>query len=161
MKKTRPKSKIEQPCDRQQPDSNRIIMMGAFPGGSIIPMVHIIDELDSEEGRDVIDYIEAHSLLPPHPHKLPVDFICSLANKLRTVATIEEKKGILILLAHHGSLEALDILTAYQDEAEPILKGWIRLAVDECRTFLTYSPHEFEGIHLEADNSEDPQELPV
>lgn len=145
MKKSRP---IKQKADSDQKQTStagnqqRLLVMGAFPGGSLIPMVHVVEDLTSDEGKTVMEYIEAHSLLPPRPHLLPLSFIQTLGRRLYEAPTIEEKKGILIILAHHGSLAALDILSGFRDSAEASLKHWTQLALDECRTFLAYGSDE-------------------
>jgi hypothetical protein len=49
---------------------------------------------------------------------------------------IEEKKRILILLAHLGTIEASKILERYLKTSEGTLNDWAILSLKECRMFL-------------------------
>ncbi|MBN2056299.1 hypothetical protein JW905_15360 [bacterium] len=111
-------------------------LLGAFPGDSVIPIIHEVDDLNSEEGLAVREYIEAHVLLPEAPCSLPLPFIQTQGKRLRETASIEEKKGILLLLAHHGSPESLGILEEYAESPDEGLHYWARLALEESRTFV-------------------------
>ncbi len=63
--------------------------------------------------------------------------ILTEADKLFVPGTaIEEKKRILLLLAHLGTMESAKILEKYSKTSEGTLNDWAILALKECRMFL-------------------------
>ena len=104
---------------------------------TIIVIVHEIDDLNSDKSRTLIEYVSAHSMLPDNPMAFPSTFIAAIGKRLcHEPITISEKKGILLLLAHHGSQEAVDAIEAYMVHPDASLVHWGNIALDEGRQFI-------------------------
>jgi len=97
------------------------------------------DSSDNPQAQMATDYIKYHSKLPADYEKLPVEEIKEKGRLLLDPLfnDLENRKEIIILLAHHGSIEALEILQNYFEIAQAEeLKFWTFLAIDECKAFL-------------------------
>lgn len=96
-----------------------------------IPMVS--GYVDSEGLKEPNQYIGGHALLPPGYESIPGATIIEFGELLRdkTVA-IKTKEAILMILAHHVSREALNILKAYNKCPDEELAIFAELALQEC-----------------------------
>jgi len=93
----------------------------------------------SPESQRVMDYMKLHMSLPEHYEKIPAQEIKAKGALLLDPAFKDKRKIMetIILLAHHGSLEALEILEKYYEEVEDDdLSFMTMLAIDECKAFL-------------------------
>lgn len=89
--------------------------------------------------KAVSDYMKAHQLLPKNYQQIPVGEIRREGKKLFLKKTsLADKKRIIILLAHHGSQEALSLLKRFRDKVAKnrAMKTWGEMAIEECLTFL-------------------------
>ena len=78
------------------------------------------------------DYLAAHETLPGAPDALPEDEVGALAARLHERAVgVEEKKRILVFLAHHGSARAAAELQRFVECADPKIRRFAELALDE------------------------------
>lgn len=83
--------------------------------------------------QKTVEYIKAHSLLPKDYNKVSKDKIIQMGGLLLDKnAGAKTKEAILIILAHHTSMEALDILKRYNTNPDGELKLFAEFALDEC-----------------------------
>lgn len=96
-----------------------------------------IDDPNSPEAKDGVEYIEYHKKLPrsfPKISKKQIEKACQ--KLLAKESTLEEKKKAIILLAHTGKEKPLEVLKKYGDSSDEELKTWVNMAIDECRSFM-------------------------
>ncbi|MBU4369556.1 hypothetical protein KKG58_02220 [Patescibacteria group bacterium] len=110
----------------------------------LLPIITFADP-STEEGKQMQDYINSHYLLPsnyPENNKeITKEKIKKMRQELLDKNTkIERKKKILMLLGHHGSFEALGSLENYAICPNQELKGWVKMAKNECKMFLQSNP---------------------
>ena len=104
------------------------------------PIIHAPeDENDPPEMKMIKEYMRFHGTLPKDYDKIPVVEIKEKGQLLfdPLFNDANKRKEVLILLAHHGTQEALEILENFVNiaEGEEILY-WTMMAIDECRLFL-------------------------
>jgi len=98
--------------------------------------VTMIDDPNSPEAKSAKEYIDSHHLLPSNYKDTTEEEIEEHGSRLFDPKTpINEKKKILMLLAHLGVYESYRILKRYQENPDPELQFWAKMAFDECRTF--------------------------
>ena len=96
-----------------------------------IPMVS--GGIDSEGLEGSKQYIGGHALLPPDYESIPWATIIEFGEFLWDGAVaIRTKEAILMILAHHVSTEALNILKAYNKCPDAGLEIFAELALQEC-----------------------------
>lgn len=101
------------------------------------PMINLVDDPNSPRAIAMKEYIEAHQCLPENYEQIPKDEIVRKGKLLcKKKARINKKKKIIMLLAHHGSREALDALEKYNKNPDEKLSIWAEMAIDECKIFL-------------------------
>jgi len=109
-----------------------IFLKNALSEGRIAQISGITDCADpqlKETGR----FINSHSFLPKDYDKIPTAEITNMGRLLFSeMISISTKEVILILLAHHPSQEALDILKIYNKQPDEGLKFFAQLALEEC-----------------------------
>jgi len=81
-------------------------------------------------------YLMSHAILPKDCDKIPVEFI-ALMGQLLLQNGIQRKtrEAIMMILAHHGSGEALGALRAYIMKPDKGLEVFARMALDECENW--------------------------
>ncbi len=85
------------------------------------------------------DYIAAHAFLPPDPRAVPVSEVEARGRRLfDTRATRDEKRAILVLLAHHGSDAAVKLCAEYAANPDPDLSQFAALALEEAALWAGY-----------------------
>jgi len=92
--------------------------------------------IDSDEpgSRQAGRFIGGHALLPENYDKIDGDKIAGMGELLlRGKAATRTKEAILIILAHHPTRKALNVLREYNRKPDEELKFFSRLALDECR----------------------------
>jgi len=101
------------------------------------PFITMVDDINSPEAQAARDYINSHYLLPPNYQDITEEEIANNGEKLfSSDTTLEQKKKILMLLAHLGVYESYKILKKYNQNPDNELIFWARMALDECRTFV-------------------------
>jgi len=87
--------------------------------------------------RSQMDYIDSHVLLPKDHETVPAGMLVDMGKLLfeKGVKT-KTKKAILVLLAHRGAREVLDILRTYSTNPDRDLKTFAKLAVSECESWM-------------------------
>jgi len=99
--------------------------------------ITVMDDPDSPEGKAIQDYINSHHLLPPNYQDITgAEIERQGAQLFEPTTSIDEKKKILMLLAHLGVYESFKILKKYNENPDPQLQVWARMALDECQTFV-------------------------
>ena len=84
-------------------------------------------------------YIGGHALLPADYESIPKETIVEFGELLRGRATsLETKEAILMILAHHVSREALNILVAYNKNPDVEVAIFAELALQECEMWNEY-----------------------
>ena len=97
-----------------------------------IPMVSGC--IDSEGLEGPKQYIGGHALLPPGYESIPEATITEFGELLRDKAVaLKTKEAVLMILAHHVSREALNILKAYNKCPDEELEIFAELALQECK----------------------------
>lgn len=93
---------------------------------------------NTPEGKAAIEYVERHKKIKDlDSQKLTSPEIKQIVNKLLSKQTpIEEKKDLILTLAHQGSIESLKGLKKYAKESDDELKIWVEMAINECKSFL-------------------------
>lgn len=82
-----------------------------------------------------IEYIHYHNLIDTQ--ELSEAILFDESKKLFSEKTgVEEKKKLLFLLAHNGSIESYKLLQKYQNDADKKLIVWTELCLQECGAFL-------------------------
>ena len=98
--------------------------------------ITMVDYPNSPDAKAAEEYINSHHLLPRNYNDTTEEEIEERGSKLFDPKTsINEKKKILMLLAHLGVYESYRILKRYQENPNPELRFWAKMAFDECRTF--------------------------
>ena len=96
-----------------------------------------VSDPDSEEARVAVEYIEYHKKLPKsYPHVSEKEINWAKKTLFSPEAKLEEKKKSLIILAHLDRLDAYKTLEKYEARADPALKIWVNMAIQECQSFL-------------------------
>jgi len=98
-----------------------------------------IEDINSLEAEAAMEYIEYHQYLIRHsPRKKTSNReIENLKNRILSNQTkIKAKKETIVKLSQIGTKKSLEILRNYQRKADPYLKIWINLAINECKTLL-------------------------
>lgn len=112
-------------------------VMAAARAAGMVAQMTIVDDPDSPEGRQAVEYVNSHHWLPRNYRTLPRSEVEALGKKLNDPAgDILDKKKALMLLGHRGSIEAYRILKTYAQSAPAELLVWSKMAFDECKTFL-------------------------
>lgn len=112
-------------------------VMAAARAAGMVAQMTFVDDPESPEGRQAVEYVNSHHWLPRNYRTLPRSEVEALGKKLfDPTADILEKKKALMLLGHRGSIEAYRILKIYAKSAPDNLKVWSKIAFDECKTFL-------------------------
>lgn len=93
---------------------------------------------NTPEGRAAIEYVERHKKIKNiDTQKLTSKKIKEITNKLLDNKTgLEEKKDLILILAHQAESEALEGLKQYAKNLDRELKIWVQMAIDECKSFL-------------------------
>ena len=112
-------------------------LVAAAKAAGKVAQVTFVDDPESPEAREAIDYVNSHHWLPRNYRSLPRSEVEALGKTLfDATVPIQDKKRALMLLGHRGSIEAYRILKRFMKEAPAELKVWSKIAFDECKTFL-------------------------
>ena len=91
-------------------------------------------ESDDPEIQQAGQYMGGHSLLPEEYDKIPKDVIVEMGELLlKREVRRQTKEAIMMILAHHGSDEALSALEQYAEDPDKGLEIYCEFALDECR----------------------------
>ncbi len=112
-------------------------LIAAAKAEGLVGQVTFIDDPESKEGREGIEYVNSHHWLPADYQALTIQHVENLGKTLFDAnAALMEKKKALMLLAHRGSIEAYRILKQFNTQTPDDLHVWSRMAFKECKTFL-------------------------
>jgi uncharacterized protein YchJ len=112
-------------------------VMAAAKAAGMVGQITFVDDPDSPEGREAIEYVNSHHWLPKNYRTLLRSEVEALGKTLfDPEATILDKKKALMLLGHRGSIEAYRILKSFVKQSPAELKVWSKMAFDESKTFL-------------------------
>lgn len=98
-------------------------------------MAGMIDNPDPQV-QAVGHYIMSHALLPRDYDKIPVEAVASMG-RLLPEKDIQHRtrEAIMMILAHHGSGEALGALRRYNMRPNKGLEVFAGMALDECENW--------------------------
>jgi hypothetical protein len=89
--------------------------------------------IESPEMASAAKYLGGHAMLPEGYEKIPVGLILEMGELLAKRPVHDStKEAILMLLAHHGSDEALHTLKNYVRDPDSGLEIFAELALQEC-----------------------------
>ncbi len=112
-------------------------VMTAAKAAGMVTQMTFVDDPDSPEGKQAMEYVNSHHWLPPDYRSLSKSKVEALGKTLFDANAITlDKKKALMLLGHRGSIEAYRILKRFVKESPAELKVWSKIAFDECKTFL-------------------------
>ena len=95
-------------------------------------MAGMVDDPDSQV-QAASHYIMSHTLLPRDYDKIPVDTVAGMGRLLlKKGIQRKTREAIMMLLAHHGSNEALEALAIYNMRPNNGLEVFARMALEEC-----------------------------
>ena len=98
-----------------------------------IPIVSGYVDSDNSAIHKRSEYIGGHSVLFEGHDKLPVSMIQDMGRLiLEQKVSLRAKEAILMILAHHPTREALDVLKKYNENPDKALKYTSLLALQEC-----------------------------
>ena len=98
-----------------------------------IDMVSGYVESSDREIQNAGNYLSSHSVLFEGHDSLPIQLITDMGRLLLSrSATIEAKRAILMILAHHPTVEALGFLTSYSKNPDRELRYFANMAFEEC-----------------------------
>jgi hypothetical protein len=110
-----------------------LFMKGAWGKGRV-PMVSGASlEVESPGLQSAGEYMGGHAILPEGYDKIPREVIVDMGTLLlKDGVRISTKEAIMMVLAHHGSDEALRALKGYKRKTDPGLEIYAELALQEC-----------------------------
>ena len=95
-------------------------------------IVHDASRWTREDHEALRDYLDAHESLPDFPDAVSEAALRSAASRLHEPGTAdEERRRVLILLAHHKSTQAVTELQRFLEAAPEHLRRFARLAFEE------------------------------
>jgi len=98
-----------------------------------VPQISGSIDCDDPQLQKASQYIGGHSILPEGYDKIPTGTILKMGELLLCgKASIPTKEAILMILAHHPTKEALDILKEYNKHPDKELRYVAQFALDEC-----------------------------
>lgn len=90
-------------------------------------------EYDNPQLEAVGNYLKSHEVLPRDYQAIPGDLIAEMGALLfEQGVSRKAKEAIMMILAHHGSNEALRALTNYHGKPDKDLVIFAELALQEC-----------------------------
>lgn len=103
-------------------------------------MKGIISEVDPNDpaGKEMIEYVDFHHQLPPdYQSKTQIQKAQKfISQKATSKSDLKKLKTAIMILAHSGELKSLETLKNYAKNPHPKLQTWVKMAIDECQTFL-------------------------
>lgn len=106
------------------------------PGrGELRAILHDITGWNEKDQDALAEYLAAHVTLPEHPEEISEEEIGLRATTLDGDDDVE-KKVVLVLFAHHKSARAINELRRYVMKAEPEMRRFARLALEEAEQWM-------------------------
>lgn len=101
----------------------------------------------TKEEKSIYEYMKFHSAVPDVERKISKQEFDEIKEKLffKDVADDELKK-ILLILAHQGTKEAIEILEDYSKKSKKELRDFVKLAIEECSAHLKAGPDKMAKI---------------
>ena len=101
----------------------------------------------TKDEKTQIEYLKYHSKVENVERKILQEEFEKLKEKLlNQKISIDEIKKILIVLAHQGTKEAIELLEEYERKCPAELKDFANLALEECKIFSKAKPGQFVKI---------------
>jgi len=93
-------------------------LMAAAKAAGLVAQVTVVEDPNSPEGKEAIEYVNSHHWLPHDYRSLSRNKVETLGKTLFDAAakTLDKKKA-LMLLGHRGSIEAYRILKRFVKES--------------------------------------------
>jgi uncharacterized protein YchJ len=105
---------------------------GRWTSASPLPVIHGAERWLEGDHDALREYVAAHEWLPAQPQALPEEEVGALAAQLHEPhAREDERKRILIFLAHHGSARATSELQRFVECSGARLRRFAELAFRE------------------------------
>lgn len=99
-------------------------------------MAGTIDMPADPQLQAVGHYLMSHALLPRDCDRIPVEFIAGMGRLLPEKGLQRRtREAIMMILAHHGSGQALDALRKYNMRPNKGLEVFAEMALDECKNW--------------------------
>lgn len=109
-----------------------VFLKNALAKGRAVQYSGVVDS-DDTELKAAGQFIGGHSCLPKNYQSIPIEKIANMGKLLfNEMTAISTKEVILMLLAHHPTAEALNILKTYNGQPDKELRIFAQLALDEC-----------------------------
>ena len=100
----------------------------------------------TKDEKTQIEYLEYHSKVENVERKISKEEFEKLKEKLLKSKNEDEIKKILIVLAHQGKKETIDLLAEYEKKCPIELKDFANLALEECKVFSQAPAGKFVKI---------------
>ena len=100
----------------------------------------------TKEQKTTVEYLEYHSKVENVERKISKEEFEKLKEKLLKSKNEDEIKKILIVLAHQGKKETIDLLAEYEKKCPIELKDFANLALEECKVFSQAPAGKFVKI---------------
>ena len=98
-------------------------------------MVGMVDDSDPQV-QAISHYIMSHALLPRECNNIPIGTVVNMGGLLLGKGIQRKtREAIMIILAHHGSENALDALRKYNMRPNKGLEVFAEMALDECKNW--------------------------
>ncbi len=93
-----------------------------------------VTDAEDPELQQSAKFLGGHALLPENYDQIPKDKIIKMGELLlRGEGDVSIKEAIIMILAHHPSKEALNILRKYNKRPDKGLEFFAQMALDECQ----------------------------
>ena len=100
----------------------------------------------TKKQRVVKEYMEFHFKVEDVERKISGEEFQELKGKLLNPKTEEDIKKSLLILAHQGTKETIELLEEYLKKAQGELLDWTKLALEECKMFSKAKPGQIVKI---------------
>ncbi|MBU4312535.1 MAG: hypothetical protein KJ706_07450 [Candidatus Omnitrophica bacterium] len=98
-------------------------------------MAGMVDDPDPQI-QAASHYIMSHALLPRECNDIPVGTVVNMGRLLLGKGIqLRTREAIIMILAHHGSDEALDALRKYNMRPNKGMEIFAEMALDECKNW--------------------------
>lgn len=102
---------------------------------------------ETEDEKTIFEYMEYHSKVKDVERKISNAELKQIEGGLyKSQASEDELKKFLIILAHQGTKETIDVLKSYSKKAPEKLKDWLKLVLEECKMHSQAKPGQIVKI---------------
>lgn len=101
----------------------------------------------TKEEKSIYEYMKLHSVVPDVERKISKQELEEIKEKLFSQnADSDELKKILLILAHQGTKEAIEIIENYSKKAKKELRDFAKLSLEECEAHFKAGPDKMAKI---------------